>query len=108
MHARYVIGFDFLENKQEDIMDQTPEALEKQRLFFERARQGVLQHLNAQGGKLNMSELHEYSLKKYLIQHQRFSQMMESFVSEQLVEFDWGTQDVTLTDAGRTFIQKVL
>lgn len=85
---------------------QTPEALEKQKQFFERARKGVLQYLNDQGGKLNMSELHEYSLKKYLIQHQRFSQMMESFVSEQMVEFDWGTQDVTLTDAGRIFIQK--
>lgn len=83
---------------------QSPEALEKQRQFFERARKGVLQHLNEKGGKLNMSELHDYSLKKYLIQHQRFSQMMETFVGEQLVEFDWGTQDVTLTDAGRKFI----
>lgn len=83
---------------------QSPEALEKQRQFFERARKGVLQYLNQQGGKLNMSDLHEYSLKKYLIQHQRFSQMMETFVNEQLVEFDWGTQDVTLTDAGRKFM----
>ena len=87
---------------------QSPEALEKQKQFFERARKGVLLYLSDQGGKLSMSELHEHSLKKYLIQHQRFSQMMESFVSEQLVEFDWGTQDVTLTDAGRAFIQKTL
>lgn len=85
---------------------QNPEAIEKQRQFFERARKGVLQYLNEKGGKLNMSELHDHSLKKYLIQHQRFSQMMESFVNEQLVEFDWGTQDVTLTDAGRAFISK--
>lgn len=87
---------------------QTPEALEKQRQFFERARKGVLQYLEDQGGKLNMSELHDYSLKKYLIQHQRFSQMMETFVAETLVEFDWGTQDVTLTDAGRAFIKKAV
>ena len=85
---------------------QNPEAIEKQRQFFERARKGVLQYLLPKGGKLNMSELHEYSLKKYLIGHQRFSQMMESFVNEQLVEFDWGTQGVTLTDAGRAFISK--
>lgn len=83
---------------------QSPEALEKQKQFFERARKGVLQHLNEKGGNLNMGELHEYSLKKYLIQHQRFSQMMETFVNEQLVEFDWGTQDVTLTEEGRKFI----
>lgn len=83
---------------------QSPEALEKQKQYFERARKGVLQYLNDQGGKLNMGELHEFSLKKYLIQHQRFSQMMETFVGENLVVFDWGTQDVTLTDEGKKFI----
>jgi|CXWL01.1.fsa_nt_gi hypothetical protein len=87
---------------------QSPEALEKQKQFFERARKGVLQYLNDQGGKLNMSELHDYSMKKFLIQHQRFSIMMESFVGEGLVEFDSMTQDTMLTDAGRIFIQKVL
>ncbi|MBP6342407.1 MAG: hypothetical protein KA403_00560 [Candidatus Omnitrophica bacterium] len=90
-------------------MDENTQAqLDKQQQFFERARKGVLQHLNDQGCKLNMSELHEYSLKKYLIQHQRFSQMMESFVAESLVEFDWGTQDVTLTEAGRKFLDKAV
>jgi len=88
-------------------MDQNPqsaEALEKQKQFFERARRGVLQYLSDQGGKLNMSDLHEYSMKKFLIQHQRFSIMMEGFVNEGLVEFDWGTQDVTLIDAGVQFL----
>ncbi len=85
---------------------QSPEALEKQKQFFERARRGVLAHLDEQGGRLNMSALHEYSLKKYLIQHQRFSVMMESFVAENLVAFDWASQDVTITDAGRQFVQK--
>jgi hypothetical protein len=79
---------------------------EKQKQFFERARRGVLQYLSDQGGKLNMSELHEYSLKKFLIQHQRFSIMMEGFVNEGLVEFDWGTQNTTLTDTGRQFLSK--
>jgi hypothetical protein len=86
--------------------NQSPEALEKQKQFFERARRGVLQHLNDNGGKLNMSALHDYSMKKFLIQHQRFSLMMEGFVNEGLVEFDWGTQDTTLTDAGRQFLSK--
>ena len=85
---------------------QTPEAIEKQKQFFERARCGVLQHLQERGGKLNMSDLHDYSMRKYLIQHQRFSIMMETFVSEGLVEFDWGTQDVTLTPSGEKFIGK--
>lgn len=86
--------------------DPSPEMTEQQKQFFERARKGVLQFLQEKGGKLNMGELHDYSLKKYLIQHQRFSMMMESFVNENLVSFDWGTQDVTLTDEGVKFIQK--
>ena len=81
---------------------------EQQKQFFERARKGVLQYLHEKGGKLNMGELHEFSLKKYLIQHQRFSVMMETFVNESLVSFDWGTQDVTLTDEGLKFIQKTV
>ncbi len=89
-----------------DPNQQSPEAVEKQKQFFERARRGVLQHLSDQGGKLNMAELHEYSMKKFLIQHQRFSIMMEGFVNEGLVSFDWGTQDTILTDAGRQFLSK--
>ena len=88
--------------------DKTQEMQDKQQQFFERARRGVLQYLNDQGGKLNMADLHEYSLKKYLIQHQRFSQMMETFVAETLVEFDWATQNATLTDAGRDFLKKAV
>jgi hypothetical protein len=84
--------------------NQSPEAIEKQKQFFERARRSVLQHLSDQGGKLNMSDLHEYSMKKFLIQHQRFSIMMEGLVGEGLVDFDWGTQDVTLTEAGQKFL----
>ena len=79
---------------------------EKQRAFFERARKGVLKYLNDKGGKLNMSELHEHSLNKYLIQHQGFSQMMETFVNEGLVEFDQATYDVSVTELGKEFIIK--
>ena len=89
-----------------DQNQQSAEAIEKQKQFWERARKGVLQHLNDNGGKLNMAELHDYSMKKFLIQHQRFSQMMESFVNEGLVEFDHGSQDTTITDIGRKFIEK--
>ena len=53
--------------------------------FFERARKGVLKHLDTKGGSLSLGDLHDYCLKTYLIQHQRFSLMMESFVNEGLV-----------------------
>ena len=77
---------------------------EKQRAFFERARKGVLKHLHDQGGKLPMKEMHDYSMNKYLIQHQGFSRMMETFVNEGLVEFDDASYDVTITELGKKFI----
>ena len=80
------------------------EQLKKQQEFFEKARKGVLKYLSDKGGKLNMGDLHEHSMNKYLIQHQRFSQMMETFVSEGLIDFDWGAQLVTLTEKGKQFL----
>ena len=80
------------------------EAQEKQRAHFERARKSVLQFLKDKGGKLSMAEMHDYSLMKFLIQHQAFSRMMETFVSEGLVEFDNDTYAVTLTEEGYKFI----
>ena len=77
---------------------------EKQKEFFEKARRGVLKFLLEKGGKLNMGALHEHSMNKYFIQHQRFSQMMETFVNEGLVEYDYATQDVTLSELGQQFV----
>ena len=73
--------------------------------FFERARKGVLKHLDEKGGLLSLGELHDYSLNKFLIQHQRFSIMMETFVNEGLVTFDEGTSEVLITDQGKEFIK---
>ncbi len=82
--------------------DQDKEAKFKE--FFERARKGVLKHLNDKGGLLSLGDLHEYSLKTYLIQHQRFSMMMESYVNEDLVTYDNSTDEVLITQKGKEFI----
>ena len=74
--------------------------------FFERARKGVLKHLDTSGGSLSLGDLHDYSLKTYLIQHQRFSLMMESFVNEGLATYDNSTDKVVITDKGKEFIIK--
>lgn len=76
---------------------------DKQKEFFEKARKGVLKNLADKGGTLPMDEMHEHSLNRYLIQHQSFSKMMETFVDEGLVDFDWTTMKATITDAGRNF-----
>jgi len=68
--------------------------------LFERARKGVLKYLDEKGGSLPMGEMHDYSLNKYFIQHQRFSQMMETFVNENLIEYDSLTQTATITEKG--------
>ena len=77
---------------------------EKQKQVFDKARKGVLKYLVEKGGKLNMGELHDYSMNKYFIQHQGFSRMMETFVDEGLVEYDPLTQDTAITEAGKKFV----
>ena len=80
------------------------EKIKKQQEFFERARRGILKYLNDKGGKLSLGELHEYSLNKYLIQHQSFSRMMETFVDNDLVLYDNFNQETVITDKGKAFI----
>ncbi len=76
----------------------------KAKEYFERARKGVLKHLDEKGGLLPLPELHDHSLNKYLIQHQRFSQMMESFVNEGLATYDQDSHQVAITGKGKEFI----
>ena len=73
--------------------------------LFERARKGVLKYVDEKGGSLPMDEMHEYSLNTYFIQHQRFSQMMETFVGEELIDYDSATQISTITEKGKEFIK---
>ena len=79
------------------------EQLRKQQEFLHRARKGVLAFLIEKGGKLSMAELHDFSLNKFFIQHQGFSKLMEFFVGDGLVEYDYATESVTITEAGKKF-----
>jgi hypothetical protein len=82
-----------------------PVSEERQRAYFDRARKGVLTWLAAQeGSAATLHDLHEYSSDKFLVAHQGFSRMMESFVAEDLVVYDEATRTATLTDAARRFI----
>lgn len=75
----------------------------KQREFFEKARKGVLKYLDEKGGRLSLNELHDFSLNEYFIQHQRFSQLLETLVENNLVDYDFSEQVATITEAGRKF-----
>jgi hypothetical protein len=82
-----------------------PVSEERQKAFFEKARKGVLTWLaKREGGSAALREMHDHSAERYLIAHQGFSKMMESFVAEKLIEYDEATMTATLTDAGRGFI----
>ena len=81
-----------------------PVSEERQKAFFEKARKGVLTWLaKREGGSATLREMHDHSSERYLIAHQGFSKMMESFVAEKLIDYDEGTMTATLTDAGRVF-----
>jgi hypothetical protein len=82
-----------------------PVSEDKQKAYFEKARKGVLTWLSQQtGAAASLHDMHEHSSGRYLIAHQGFSKMMESFVAESLISYDRDTSTATLTDAGRRFI----
>lgn len=82
-----------------------PVSEERQKAHFERARKGVLTWLSQrEGTAATLAEMHTYSGERFLIVHQGFSKMMESFVGEGLVAYDQATMTATLTEAGRRFI----
>jgi len=82
-----------------------PVSEERQKAFFEKARKGVLAWLaKRDGAAATLGEMHDHSSERYLIAHQGFSKMMESFVDEKLVDYDRDSMTATLTDAGRRFI----
>lgn len=77
---------------------------EPQKALWEKARKGVVQKLIESGGKATLADLHDFSLNKYFIQHQRFSMLMESLVNDGLVEFDWVNHEASITEVGKQFI----
>jgi len=82
-----------------------PVSEERQKAYFERARKGMLTWLSKrEGAAATLAEMHDHSSERFLIAHQGFSKMMESFVAEKLIDYDEGTMTATLTDAGRGFI----
>ena len=81
-----------------------PVSEERQKAYLEKARKGMLAWLaKRDGAAATLREMHEHSSERFLIAHQGFSQMMETFVAEKLIDYDKETMTATLTDAGRQF-----
>jgi hypothetical protein len=81
-----------------------PVSEERQKAYFDKARKGMLAWLAKQeGAAATLGDMHEHSSQRFLIAHQGFSKMMESFVAEKLIDYDEATSTATLTEAGRRF-----
>lgn len=77
----------------------------RQKAYLEKARKGMLTWLaQRDGASATLGDMHEHSSGRFLIAHQGFSKMMESFVDEGLVDYDVDTRTATLSAAGRQFI----
>jgi hypothetical protein len=82
-----------------------PVSEERQKAYLEKAHKGVLTWLSKREGQAaTLADMHQHSSERFLIAHQGFSAMMESFVAAQLIDYDRETMTATLTDAGRRFI----
>jgi hypothetical protein len=66
-----------------------------------RARKGVLQHIEKEGGAVPMKDAHDYSERRYFIAHRGFSDMMEWWLERDYISYD--NEIVKVTDAGRAF-----
>lgn len=86
------------------LMSADPQNLtDQQKALMDRAKRGILAYLLAGGGARSVSDLHDYSMNKFFIQHQRFSQLMEQCVDEGFLEYDQVQQTLSLTESGRKF-----
>ena len=73
----------------------------KQSELLERARLGVLKFVSDRGGSARLSDIHEFSEKKFFIAHQGFSRLMDGMVTEGLMDFDFTSNTAILTESGR-------
>jgi hypothetical protein len=55
---------------------------------------------------MSMADMHDHSERRYFIAHRSFSDLMETWTSEGLVSYDPETGTVTVTDAGRLFVDQ--
>lgn len=78
---------------------------DKKRQARLKAKKAVLQFLIKEGGEAGMKEMHDFSERRYFVAHKAFSDLMEEYLAEELIEFDQETYRATLTDEGRRWVE---
>lgn len=65
----------------------------------------MLRYLAEHGGAVSLSELHDYSERRFFVAHRGFSELMEALVADEVVLWDASSGIATLTDAGRAELE---
>ena len=73
---------------------------EKRQAHWLKAKQAVLQQAVEKGGTASLGDLHSYAESHWFIAHERFSQLMEECVDENLLTF--ADNEFSITDQGRS------
>ena len=76
---------------------------EKVRKHLLRTKKGLLKFIQKQGGTTDLGALNHHSEIRFLIGHQKFSEMMEDLVAEELIIYDWNAQEAMITEKGIQF-----
>jgi hypothetical protein len=70
---------------------------------LEKTHRGVLRFLDERSGTAPLGELHDHSERRYFIAHRKFSDLMETMISEGHIDYDHSKGIATLTEAGRAY-----
>ena len=69
-----------------------------------RTKKGLLKFIQKEGGTTDLAALHTHSETRFLIGHQKFSELMENMVDTELIHYDWDSQEAMITEKGVDFI----
>lgn len=89
------------------ISEMSPEPIDQEKIARHklRTRLGLLKKIQEKGGTIALAELHDHSERRYFVGHKKFSDLMEDMVREELLIFDWESQEATITAQGIETIQ---
>jgi hypothetical protein len=87
--------------------EMSPEPIDQEKIARHklRTRLGLLNKIQENGGTIGLAELHDHSERRYFVGHKKFSDLMEDLVREEMLVFDWESQEATITDQGIERIQ---
>ena len=69
---------------------------------WKKVKSGLIKKIVQSGGEISLGDLHDFSERRYLVGHQKFSQMMEELVEEELVLYSYEDRMISLGEKALT------